>query len=104
MGINDAEQSRKEKRKAAASEARKSRYAGQKRSSDADWSSVDGTLIAKAIAATARMGGALRMGYTRDGGAYNIGVYGDGDPFTIFVSPNEDVEEVLRGIIEDYEN
>ena len=68
----------------------------------ADWSEVDGVLLSKAIAAVARDGGALRFGYTRDGGAYAVGFYGDGDPFTEYVPPSDDINEYLRGVIEDY--
>jgi hypothetical protein len=68
----------------------------------ADWAGVDGTLLAKAVASLARLGGALRLGYTRDGGAYAIGIYGDGDPFTEYVSPNDDINEFLEGLIRDY--
>lgn len=68
----------------------------------ADWASVDGTLLSKAVAALADLGGALRLGYTRDGGAYAIGIYGDGDPFTEYVSPNDDIDEFLKGLIRDY--
>jgi hypothetical protein len=49
------------------------------------------------------MGGALRLGYTRDGGAYAVGVYGDGTPFTEYIPPSDDIEVYLKGIIEDYE-
>lgn len=68
----------------------------------ADWACVDGVLLAKAVAALAGLGGALRLGYTRDGGAYAIGIYGDGDPFTEYVSPNDDINEFLEGLIRDY--
>jgi hypothetical protein len=44
------------------------------------------------------------LGYSRDGGAYAIGFYGDGEPFTEFIAPTEDVDEYLRGVIDDYEN
>jgi hypothetical protein len=68
----------------------------------ADWATCNGELLAKAVAAIARDGGALRLGYTRDGGAYAVGIYGDGDPFTEYVPPSDDIDEYLRGVIEDY--
>jgi hypothetical protein len=49
------------------------------------------------------MGGALRLGYTKDGGAYAVGIYGDGTPFTEYIPPSDSVEDYLRGVIEDYE-
>jgi len=69
----------------------------------ADWAGVDGSLVVKAIAAVAANGGALRFGYTRDGGAYSVGFYGDGDPWTEYISPNDDVDGFLKGVIEDYD-
>jgi len=68
----------------------------------ADWETVNGDLVVKAVAALALDGGALRLGYTRDGGAYAIGIYGDGEPFTEYLKPNEDMDEYLRGLIRDY--
>lgn len=77
---------------------------GNGNSGEADWSAVDCDLIRRAIAAAARVGGALRFGYTRDGGAYGIGIYGDGDPYTIWIRPHEDIEEALRQITEAFED
>lgn len=102
MGINDRAQARKEDKSRKAEEKRKLRKFGSSASDGADWTGVDGTLLGKAVGAIARDGGALRLGYTRDGGAYAIGVYGDGEPYTLYISPNDDIEEVLRGIIEDF--
>lgn len=65
----------------------------------ADWSGVDGKLLAYAVAVVARQGGAIRLGYTRDGGAYAVGIYGDGEPYTDYIRPSEDVEQYLRGVI-----
>jgi len=102
MGINDREQSTRENRKAKAQEKRIRRAHNSGATTPADWSGVDGEIISKAIAAIAGHGGALRLGYTRDGGAYSIGFYGDGEPFTEYVSPNDDIEAYLKGVIEDY--
>lgn len=102
MGNEDRERSRREDKKAAASAARKRRSTPVGANGPADWASCDGTLLTKAVSAIARDGGALRLGYTRDGGAYALGIYGDGDPFTEYVSPNDDIDEFLKGLIEDY--
>jgi len=102
VGVNDRAQNRKDEKRQASEEKRKRRVSSTGSGHDADWSEVDGALLAKAIAAVARDGGALRFGYTRDGGAYAVGFYGDGDPFTEYIPPSEDVGEWLKGVIEDY--
>jgi len=78
------------------------RRSSSKSGTPADWQGCNAELLQRAIAAIAGMGGAVRLGYTRDGGAYAIGVYGDGDPFTEYLSPNDDVDEFLKGLISDY--
>ena len=78
------------------------RYAGKK-TSTADWISVDASLLRRVVAALAKEGGATRFGYTRDGGAYAIGIYGDGDPYTIYVGPGDDIEGELRALCETFE-
>jgi len=70
----------------------------------ADWSSVDGTTVVRAIALAASAGGALRFGYTPDGGAYAVGIYGDGAPYTEYVKPSEDMDEFLQQVIELFES
>jgi hypothetical protein len=44
------------------------------------------------------VGGALRLGYSRDGGAYAVGVYGDGDPYTLYHPPEDDIDALLAKI------
>jgi len=102
MGVNDREQDRRDAKKQKAAAKRKRRERGLGSTGAADWGDVDGSLVCKAIAAVARDGGALRLGYSRDGGAYAIGFYGDGEPFTEFVAPSEDIEEYFKGVIDDY--
>lgn len=102
MGVNDRARSHKEDKKAAAEASRKRRSNNRAGGGVADWAGVEGELLTRAVAAVARHGGALRLGYTRDGGAYAVGVYGDGDPFTEYVPPSEDINEYLKGLIEDY--
>lgn len=65
----------------------------------ADYGECDPNLLAGAVVAISRHGGAIRFGYTRDGGAYAIGILGDGEPYTEYVRPNEDIEEYLRQLI-----
>lgn len=103
MGANDAARNKRDDKARAAEEKRKRRSNTSGVNGRADWSEVDGALLAKAVAAVARDGGAVRLGYTRDGGAYAVGFYGDGDPFTEYIPPSEDLEAWLKGVIEDYE-
>lgn len=102
MGANDVERNRKDDKRRASEEKRKRRSNQSGSHGIADWATADGVLLAKAVASVARDGGALRLGYTRDGGAYAIGIYGDGDPFTEYVPPSDDLNEFLKGLVEDY--
>lgn len=103
MGYNDRVQNRKEEKRNAAATKRKRRSNPVAGGVPADWNGVDGDLLRRAVACIARDGGALRLGYTRDGGAYALGIYGDGEPFTEYVPPSDDIDEYLRGLVEDYE-
>lgn len=78
----------------------KSRGLKRNRGAVADWASVDSELIRDAITAAGVRGGALRFGYTSDGGAFSIGIYGDGSPYNEYCRPSEDVEQLLRDVIE----
>lgn len=64
----------------------------------ADWESCDAEQLRTTIAIVAKVGGALRLGYSRDGGAYAVGVYGDGDPYTLYHAPDEDIDALLAKI------
>lgn len=68
----------------------------------ADWATVNGDTLAKAVATVAARGCAIRFGYTRDGGSYAIGILGDGDAYTEYVRPNESLDAYLLTIIEDF--
>lgn len=103
MGVNDREQDRKDDKRRKQEEVRKRRSASSRIGGAADWSGVDGAVLARAVGAVSRNGGAIRFGYSRDGGAYAIGFYGDGDAFTEYVPPSDDIDEYLKGVIEDYE-
>lgn len=64
----------------------------------ADWTSCNAETLQECLAAVAKTGGALRLGYSRDGGAYAIGVYGDGDPYTLYCPPDDDIDALLTRI------
>lgn len=61
----------------------------------ADWTTADPSLLCGAVTAISTLGGAIRLGYTRDGGAYAIGIYGDGEYRTEYVRPDEDINDYL---------
>jgi hypothetical protein len=102
--VNDREQDRKDAKLKKKQDTRKRRERGLGTTGAADWGDADGSVVLKAVDAVSRHGGALRLGYTRDGGAYAIGFYGDGEPFTEFVPPSEDINEYMKGVIDDYTN
>jgi len=102
MGVNDREQNRKDSKRQVSAVERRRRATNPTGASTADWGAVDGVLLARAIGAVSKRGGAIRFGYTRDGGAYAVGFYGDGDPFTEYIPPSDDIEAWLKGVIEDY--
>jgi len=104
MGVNDREQDRKNASKNKAAEKRRFQPALRHGATPADWQTVKGETLAKAVAAVAKDGGALRLGYSRDGGAYAIGIYGDGDPYTVYVPPTDDIDEWLEDLIRAYED
>lgn len=67
-------------------------------SKKADWETADAEQLRTTIAIVAKVGGALRLGYSRDGGAYAVGVYGDGDPYTLYHPPEDDIDALLAKI------
>jgi len=102
MAYSDRELEKRDRARTKKQEMHRKRRENTSQDGIADWTGADGDALKAAIAAISAIGGALRLGYTRDGGAYAIGIYGDGDPFTEYVSPRDDIDEHLRGIADDY--
>ena len=102
MGINDRAREKKDDSKAAAAARKRGTMSRAAAGLPADWQGVDAELLLQVVACVSMHGGAIRLGYTRDGGAFAIGIYGDGEPFTEYVSPNDDMNEYLRGLRDDY--
>lgn len=86
----------KEEEKNAAKKRRFERR--RERKQHCTWDTPNADLIAAAICAVSKMGGAIRFGLTRDGGAYAIGIYGDGEPYTEYIPPDEDINAFLEEI------
>jgi hypothetical protein len=101
--MNDEQLNKRGDKAKKQEDKRKRRTHSKGNGSTADWTECEGEVLRKAVAAVARMGGAVRLGYTRDGGAYAVGIYGDGEPFTEYVPPSDDITEFMKGLIEDYE-
>lgn len=74
------------------------RRASRHHGDPADWSTQDGQKLLELIAQIGELGGAIRLGYTRDGGAYAVGIYGDGEPYTEYMRPGENIEDLLRDV------
>ena len=51
--------------------------------------------LGDALEVMAPIGGALRIGLTRDGGALASGVYGLGEPYTAYIRPSDDLSLLL---------
>lgn len=64
---------------------------------------VNTGVLIETLQTVAIAGGAIRFGFTRDGGAFAFGIYGDGDPYTVYCSPKENVDDVLRSIREGFD-
>jgi len=103
VGMNDEQLNKRGEKAKKSEDKRRRRTHSKSNGAVADWVACDGEVLTRAVAAVARMGGAVRLGYTRDGGAYAVGIYGDGDPFTEYIPPSDDITEFMKGLIEDYE-
>jgi len=68
----------------------------------ADWGEADSGLLAQAVVYVTRDDGAIQFGYSRDGGAYAVRIYENGVGESEYIPPNEDINEYLRGVIEDF--
>jgi hypothetical protein len=67
--------------------------------------SIEPQAIFHALDAVLSVGGALRIGRTRDGGAWAIGVYGDGsEPYTEYVQESEDINRYFHDLAGFFEN
>jgi hypothetical protein len=94
VGINDREQDQKANRRAQRKQQR-SRRAG---SSQANWDAYDWVRTVALVRALVTMGGALRIGQTRDGGAWALGIYVGDDYATEYIRPSEDFAAAIDEI------
>lgn len=60
---------------------------------------VDMAYLSELMVAVERVGGAIRLGTTRDGGAFVVGVYGDGpDVYNVYANSIEKLHEHLENL------
>lgn len=102
MGKSDEQLEQQGKRQAKAATGPRKRRSQVSQGGVADWANATPQLLSDAVCAITRNGCAIRLGYTRDGGAYAIGIYEQGEMQTEYLSPHEDLDAYLRGLIEDY--
>lgn len=88
MGAADNEQHEKRDNRRAKTKAARGRRASAREG--VDWEAADWGRIVILVAELSRLGGALRLGVTRDGGAYALGVYLGDDYATEYIRPSED--------------
>lgn len=67
-----------------------------------DWRTIPQTKLFDCMFLLAKMGGALRIGATRDGGALSVGIYLDGSNWTEYVRPQEDVDAFFDNLLQDF--
>lgn len=65
------------------------------------YGNVDMAYLIELMVAVERVGGAIRLGTTRDGGAFAIGVYGDGpDVYNVYANNVEKLHEHFENLAE----
>lgn len=63
------------------------------------WSQVNAANLLELVDLATAVGGAIRLGTSRDGGALAMGVYGDGtEPYTLYSASVEGMEEHIAGV------
>ena len=102
-GKNYGDQNGKNPTASEGAKTRRSARRASEHAGGADWGNADPGLIAAAIMSVTRDGSAIRFGYTRDLGAFAVGFYENGVSETEYISPNDDIDTFLRGVIDDYQ-
>lgn len=100
MSIYDRETKQKTNRSKQRDQKRDQRAAERAQRTSVDILGIDGDNFLKCLEAACSIGGALRLGLSRDGGAYAVGIYGDGDPYTEYVGAGEDVNQYFANLTE----
>jgi len=71
----------------------------------ARWADLDGIEVLEWLARMSALGGALRLGLTRDGGAFAVGVYGDGStPYTLYASGADELQATMNELLKTLES
>jgi len=96
MGISDREIEAKGNKRAKAKAARGRRAAS---AGTVEWGGFDWACIQALTEALVAVGGAVRLGATRDGGAWALGIYQGDDYATEYVRPAENFETAIGEIV-----
>jgi len=96
MGLNDHKDDGKatnKREKAKAARGRRAKAAGEVK-----WDGFDWIATIALTEALMEVGGAIRIGKTRDGGAWALGIYVGEDYATEYIRPSEDFTESILEI------
>jgi len=100
MGVNDREDSRRDEKRANKRErAKEARGRRASASGKVDWVGYDWTCVVALTEALVAVGGAVRLGATRDGGAWALGIYLGDDYATEYIRGAEDFEAAIGEIV-----
>lgn len=63
------------------------------------WTLVNSASLLELVDLATAVGGAIRLGLSRDGGALAMGVYGDGpEPYTLYSATTEGMEDHISAL------
>lgn len=96
MGMNDRDNERKlnKRERAKAGRSRRASSGG-----NTSWEQFQWPCFIALAEELVKVGGAVRLGATRDGGAWALGIYVGDDYATEYVRPAEDFETALAEIV-----
>jgi len=100
MSKSDAQIQRESDRKIAAEAKKALPPSSPKGSGTADWANASPELVLALVCLVGAVGGAVRLGYTRDGGAYSIGIYLGNDSKTYYCNEKDGINEKVGELAE----
>lgn len=79
-----------------------SRRSNRHKNEHADYSTVDASLLLRAIANVTATGCAVQFGLTKEGSSFVVRIVGDGEPYNDFIRPSEDFNAYLEALADDF--